>query len=96
MENVLKKVFEHFRQIETFAVRSLEPYRYSFPVGKRITGCERTVPHQLKNETPSKVRPSSSKRSQLVSICFVIIGEKNYFVITLSLLSISVQELVNE
>ena len=96
MENVLKKVFEHFRQIETFAVRSLEPYRYSFLVGKRITGCKRTVPHQLKNETPIK-NPSLLLKKESTSFNLLCdYREKNCFVITLSLLSISVQELVNE
>ena len=91
-----KKSLSISEKIETFAIISLDPYILSFPVGKKITGCGRTLPYQLKKwNLPSKVRPSSSKKSQLVSICFVIMRKKkNYFVITLSLLSILVQELI--
>ena len=46
-----KKSLSISEKIETFAIISLDPYILSFPVGKKITGCGRTLPYQLKNET---------------------------------------------
>ena len=43
-----KKSLSISEKIETFAIISLDPYILSFPVGKKITGCGRTLPYQLK------------------------------------------------